>query len=861
MRRATTGIVLLPLAMAALASSASAQGVRMLPATRVETQSVGGHRLAACDVDLDGVLDLVSLNGKGQLDPQAGYRVFRGLGDGTFETGVSYFGPYNDEFAFGDFTGDGYPDLVTGDFNEQPSKSVWLFPSQGDGTFGAPIESPLPLSAHTRSLTGGDFDGDGQLDLAVHGLGFVWWLFVAHGHGDGSFGPYFSLGQAGGGALVAVDIDADGNLDLIEGERLRVRLGNGDGTFQPPIENTPPIGFQPALVHAVDLDGDGLLDTISASNGLLYLHQGHGDGTLTQVYIDQSAVYQFGEAVADLDGDGLLDLIFSRLKGFDFEPPAGLTVRRGLGGFAFGPPAYFPTGGAPSDVAPGDFDGDGRIDVALAQHMQEPSSFGLSDLALAFGQGDGTFAAPLAVAVSGGPLATELADMNGDGHLDVVSTVTTVLPAVRVALGVGDGSFEPAVGVDVGDNEGELAIADLDGDGALDLVVAGDPPFGATVAALGAGDGIHFGAPVQVATSDVADVRIGDLDDDGAPDIAVTRTAPGVVTLYFGDGRGGFGAGVYLSAGGFPTGMELADLDGDGQLDIAVADTSTGQLGLLINLGGRAFALPQRLAAPGQPQHVVAGDLDRDGVVDLATADQQPKRASVFLGTGGGTFAAPVSYELGRLSRALAAIDVNRDGVLDLVNVHGSDEDPEVINEDEEPGSISILLGRGDGSFLQRRLFFTGANPLDLGVGDADEDGFPDVATACRNDQKVWVSSNLSGPWENLGFALAAPAGTPKLTGSGVPKDEEHVALLATDVPAGSPGLLFIGLSTVTKPLQGGTLVPFPSLTLPIQPNVLLRGRWSPAIPPGTPVYFQAWFTTPPGGEVAATNALLTIGE
>ena len=850
-------VLALPALAAALAAPSAAQGVRLLPGTRVESHSKGTASIATVDLDQDGVLDLVATDG----DPQKGFRVLLGQGDGTFDAGTSYDGPTSLYFDFADFTGDGVLDLVTGDLNPEKERGVWVYPGLGDGSLGAPITT-LVGTNDTFELAPGDFDADGDMDLAVICGNFGGYsLRVGLGNGDGTFGLFSSLGvPAVDSALEVADFNADGRLDLINGSQLGVRLGNGNGTFQPLIAN----GNSGTRVLVADLDGDGLPDTVTRGFLGLLVHKGQGDGHLVQVAsYSWSASYEQDIGLADLDGDGLLDVISTLVEGSEISTQhPGLFVRLGLPGPAFGPPAFYRTGGEPYRMAVGDFDGDGATDAALGQFAQD-SDTASSDIALAFGRGDGGFDAADVVDLSAHALATELADMDGDGHLDLVATVSVSLglPAVRIALGHGDGGFDAPVVVDVGTSSGELAVADLDGDDVLDLVVAGDPPFAATVAAPGAGDGVTFGAPVQVATGDVTDVRVGQLDDDDAPDIIVARFDAGVVTIYHGDGRGGFGEGQYLWAGGFPNGMTLADLDGDGRTDIACADNN-GVVGLLRNLGGGAFASPQTLAAPGNPLRVVAADFDRDGLTDLATAHKQPKQVRLFLGTGGGSFGPAIVSGLGQVSRWMAAADVNRDGLPDLVGVHGVEKALIIQpSEDDQPGLVSLLLGRGDGTFLPRRLFFAGENPQDGALGDVDEDGLLDIAATSFQGEEVWLLRNLTGPWENLGFALAAPAGTPTLTGGGQPSVGHEITLIATGVPVGSPGLLFVGVAALMHPLKGGVLVPVPTVMLPIPPLVTLHGPWSAGIPPGTPVYFQAWFSTPPGGVVAATNALLTIGE
>ncbi len=268
-------------------------------------------------------------------------------------------------FAAGDVDGDGKPDLVVltqGPFNSQTGTSpirIEVLLGNGDTTFRLAstfVVTGLPNVEQEMALR--DVNADGKLDIVTAGAVFL-------GKGDGTFGPEidFDAGPAPI-SLVVGDFNGDGKVDLLMGnyasqsgggQGLRLLLGNGDGTFQ------APVNFDPALsnvldVVAGDFNGDGKLDLAETElGGITSLLFGNGDGTF-QAPITLASNFNVNAAI-DLNGDGKLDL-------------AGIAdgqvqVLLGNGDGTFRDPVHYAAGNVPIFAFSGDFNGDGKADLAV----------------------------------------------------------------------------------------------------------------------------------------------------------------------------------------------------------------------------------------------------------------------------------------------------------------------------------------------------------------------------------------------------------------------------------------------------------------------------------------------------------------
>jgi hypothetical protein len=267
------------------------------------TSYPAGHQpasVAVGDFNGDGIPDLVVGNGF-----RYNVSVLLGNGDGSFQAPVSYdasFGltGYVESVAVGDFTGNGILDLAV---ESQSSVSVLL--GNGDGTFQPP--QVYPVSGGVVPNTGlavGDFTGNGVLDIVTR----TGELLL--GNGDGTFQPAIGLGF-GGSSIVAGDFNGDGNLDLAVtnyGNTVSVLLGNGDGTFQAPLTYT--VGSGPASVAVGDFNGDGVPDLAVANQGSANVSVllGNGDGSFQAAlnYAVGTAPWPVG--AGDFNGDGFPDL-------------------------------------------------------------------------------------------------------------------------------------------------------------------------------------------------------------------------------------------------------------------------------------------------------------------------------------------------------------------------------------------------------------------------------------------------------------------------------------------------------------------------------------------------------------------------
>ncbi len=239
-------------------------------------------------------------------------------GDGTFDTPVLYaVGDSPRAIAAGDFGGGSGLDLIVAN---QQSSSVSVLLNNGDGTFAAALNVPVMLTgtsppALPNGVTVGDFNKDSKLDFAVCDIARHV-VTVRLGNGDGTFEPLASYAVAAGGepwAILAADLDDDGKLDLATanklGDNVSVLMGNGDGTFKAAVNYTA--GNSPQDIIVVDLNGDGALDLVTANfegnNVSVLLNK--GDGTFDAPLNSKVGTGPVAVVTADLNGDGDLDVV------------------------------------------------------------------------------------------------------------------------------------------------------------------------------------------------------------------------------------------------------------------------------------------------------------------------------------------------------------------------------------------------------------------------------------------------------------------------------------------------------------------------------------------------------------------------
>jgi len=638
--------------------------------------------VAVGDFNGDGKPDLVvAINGGNAVASTVS--VLLGKGDGTFQAAKNYaVGEGPSSVAVGDFNGDGKPDfVVVGSGDLYGYMSVFL--SKGDGTFqaaanylwGSTFSSP-------SSVAVGDFNGDGRPDFVVVGGG-TYSMGVFLNNGDGSFQPMWAHNSAVVSAIsVAVGaFNGDGKPDLatvtsynpVDPEvTVSILLGNGDGTFQAPVNYAA--GSGPYSVAVGDFDGDGKPDlAVADAGGGVSVLLNNGDGTFQAAVNYGAGSEPFCVAVGDFNGDGKPDLAVAN---YNNGSAGTVSVLPGKGDGTFRAAVTYAAGGWARSVAVGDFNGDGKPDLAVAH------DYGVSVL---LGNGDGTFQAAANYAWGSIPYSVAVGDFNGDGKADLA--VANFYDTVSVLLGNGDGTFQAAVNYSAGSGPYSVAVGDFNGDGKPDLAVANNNNGSAGTASvlLGNGDGTFQAAVNYSAGSGPYSVAVGDFNGDGKPDLAVANNGGGSnsnVSVLLGNGDGSFQAAVTHPAGNALISVAVGDFNGDGNTDLVVANgtSNPGTVSVLLGNGDGSFQPAVKYAASNGPRSVAVGDFNGDGRADLAVADVDGS-VSVLPGNGDGTFQAPVNYAAGNFPYSVAVGDFNGDGKPDLA-----------VANDANPGGVTIIL-------------------------------------------------------------------------------------------------------------------------------------------------------------------------
>jgi len=682
-----------------------------LPATPSNT-------IAVADLNSDGNLDVV-VSG----DANDTWILF-GNGNGTFQPAATYSISGASFYALADFNGDGKPDILA-----VGGSTIYVLLNNGDGTFGAPVSTAISTSA-PGVIAIGDFNGDGKADITV-----------------------------------PVAAPQNGN------SAVSILLGNGDGTFQAPINSSDYVGTPNSVnsVQVADFNGDGKLDILWGGN----LFLGNGNGTVQNALA--TSIAGSVVAVADVNGDGIPDVVTNSYQTHTFEA----SIFLGKGDGTFSAPLVAFSGVEPADVLqvlPGDFNGDGKMDLLLSvgYEISPPTAY------VVLGNGDGTFQSPTTLANILG-FGNAIGDFNGDGIPDVVSTAVSnayfnVLSVVSVALGQGNGNFSadtvliscgpgllcfgqtvtvgdlngdgypdflflslldngyggvgaivllanPAGGYDalpgfnVNLDQGVYAsatFADFNKDGKLDAAVASASALGIL---LGNGDGT-FQQQVTYGTTTPSFVAVGDFLGNGNIDVVTADTSGDTVSLFPGNGDGTFGFATSSPAGNSVAGsLAVGDFNGDGKLDLALANGN-----ILLGNGNGTFGAPVFAYPPGGS--IQTADFNHDGILDLALTTSTG--VEVMLGNGNGTFGSPIDISLGFAPSAITVSDFNLDAKLDIAVGTGT----------ANLSDILILLGNGDGTFQLAPGYFladTYVKGDNLAAVDVNGDGYPDIVTGSES--------------------------------------------------------------------------------------------------------------------------------
>ena len=658
--------------------------------------------VAVADANNDGLLDLAVANaGNNSVS------LLLGNGNGTFRANfyrVGFSSPGT--VAMGDVDHDGRLDLVTSDLSNAfvSGSSIRVAFGNGDGTFRAPSASFVANGTSRLELA--DFNGDHRPDVLV-ATAFADQVSIQLADNTGRFGTPMDITPAGMAQIrgaTAADLDLDGDLDVVIVSTSRLAILRNDGASQFLLKDSWVIAANYSVVHVAtgDMNGDGFPEIVASRTsvngelgGLVLLTNQSQNQTLafSNPFLLTGVGSATGAVVRDVDGDHRSDLLVSKSD--------GATLLLGNDDSTFSAAVRLPANAEFVDLKLADFNRDGWLDTAFVGGASLHIRLATDGSGIQFGS---LLSIPLGVV----PESLSIADLNGDQLWDVVTT-NRASDSVTAVLGHGDGTFGQPQSILIprspyfaGSQSAPSAvrIADVTGDGHVDLVVGIVGFAGAILRGTGTGS---FAAPTYfpLVTSDFSEVHgsstfsidVGDLNHDGLPDI-VSRDGGfgtvfsnrGTINVHLASAAGDYGLPISLPAGAGQTMVAVTDVDGDSWSDIigfsdgVVTSDFNARASVIVYRGqgrqdapfdgGTVYPLTGHYGASS----LQVADLDGDGypdvVVNSARGDSGSSLVTVTLrNRGDGTLDAPTSYDPGVTAlRGLATGDLNRDGRDDIVS-------------------------------------------------------------------------------------------------------------------------------------------------------------------------------------------------
>jgi hypothetical protein len=679
--------------------------------------------IAVGDFNKDGVLDLAVTTSGPNVGDNA-VIILLGSGSGKFTAGKSYaiIFPFPSAVAVGDFNGDGIPDIVVG-HSIQGGNGGSVTELLGDGAGGFSTGPESNVGTRPQFMAVADFNGDGKLDTAVVNSLIQGTVSVLLGDGSGGFGPSAVVASGSPVSLAVDDFNGDGTPDIatssLTGNNVTVLLNS-----------LPVISAEPASLTFYAAVGQ------TAPEPVLHVTLNSTAAPSTYTFAsDQSWLAGNSSSVAET-----FDIVAISAN------PSSLSAGTYSGTLRYLAPNYF---GAKTTVT---------LNVA------NPSA----TLAAVPGS-------PFAVGTN--PVAAIAGDFNGDGKPDV-AVLNKGSNNVTVLLGNGSGSFNAATGspFSVGTYPTSMALGDFNRDGKPDLVVSNQDSNNITVL-LGNGSGgfragpsFNVAAPPSPAQFSLA---VGDFNGDGIADIVVSTSMPGGsagVVVMLGNGFGGFTPATPFAAGA-PTALAVGDFNQDGKLDVVFTNFMTNitdpPVTMLLGDGLGGFTSAQTLKVTGSAgvqeafvaPLIAAGDFNEDGTLDIAVGLNNGVAVLGGNGSGGFSAGAVVAYGIPEL-KSFSIADFNGDGSLEIA---------------ASSSSIDISVSNLT-TYVKTGPFPAGAGAL-LASADFNGDGRQDLAVVDGNGVTVLLgalvslTSTLTTPSPlTVPYGTAVPL-TLTVTGTTVPFD------------------------------------------------------------------------------------------
>jgi hypothetical protein len=533
-------------------------------------------------------------------------------GQQTFATGTK-----PQSLAMGDLNGDGVPDLAVANNGDGTVSVLLNTTAPGAATPSFAAQQTFTVGSNPSSVVIGDANGDGKRDLIAANSGdntvSVLLNTAPPGAATESFATQQTFATGTGPAFVALgDTNGDGLPDLVAANQgdstvsvLLSTMVPGAATITPNFSSasTSAVGAGPFAVAVGDVNGDGKPDIVVANSvdyTLSVLLNTTAPGAVTPSFatpqVFKTGSYPVGVALADINGDGMPDVILANV-GDNTVSVLLNTTAPGATTAAFADQQTFATGSYPVAVAVGDFNGDGKPDLAVVNEGDSTVSVLLNTTAA--GATTASFSAEQPFPTGSGPIAVTVGDLNGDGMPDVIvanggsNSVSVLLNTTQP--GGSAASFAAQKSFNTGAYPVGVAVGDINGDGTPDIVVANS--------------GTHFNPQHSVS-------------------VLLNTTAPGATTA-------SFAAQKTFATGAESCSVVLSDVNGDGKADLVVANQAERTVSVLINTTAPGAATPsftphQTFTTGNEPISVALADMNGDGLPDIVVANYADNTVSVL---------------------------------------------------------------------------------------------------------------------------------------------------------------------------------------------------------------------------------------
>ncbi len=501
-----------------------------------------------------------------------------------------------------------------------------------------------------------------------------------------------------------------------------------------------------------DVNGDGLPDIVTV------IHVGSPSLTYLGVVLDGASLAFTGPVltmVSLVTGVLVIVVVFNNLGNYEviLVHPVGMDVLISMGDGTFAAVQTMNTGiHTPVAAALWDVNHDHIVDVVIVDGQSSQASYLL-------GNGQGAFGSPQMRAFPAQASLGVLADLDGDGNLDLV-TNNTLYPGDGQGGFLAGISFQGTDGQNAGATSSDsVAVGDLNGDGRLDVVTANGSWNTVSVFLNQGGRKLVQAGTSLWSGNDPTALAIADVNWDGKADLVVTNAAESDLSVFLGKGDGTFlGPTTEYAIGGSPSGRPvLADFSGDGEIDVVFSDNQSSAVLALGNGDGTFQAasvtnivMPRGSASLGGALSIASADFNGDGTPDFVIGQSSTSPGlglAVFLTQSNGSLGKGVIYAQNSALSYVAVGDLNRDGKADIVASNWA------------TGAVEVLLGNGDGTFQAPTSITLPSITNGLVVADLNGDGWPDVAVAGSNSV-VYILLND-------GKGSLALAGTYSISGVG----------------------------------------------------------------------------------------------